>query len=337
MPILECDVFSQKDGMDPALLADLTIQGGSEVIQDKMKLRGWDGSSPGACVGLTVDSQGSITQSELFLMGVKDSIRLDATIVFGGERHEKDYVKIQSINLADFMFKGSLVSEWVDNNDFDWVYRQYNPNTQKYREVGHLDENGMKKMDINKLFLRCHVSPIPGMKVQVRLGVAVCKDVEQMVGFNFQNFPVISINKEFNAALLPEEPSGANWGIGISPFIIHSESNAPPLPASITIKQAVAGLMKNIMKPTYKTKHKTWSEVVGAGFWEEVPTNFTWPDPLPETEDCELGTYFSKTVFKTFYQLMLKCSNCKFFSSLFWLPFPKVLNKSTPLNFYSLN
>ena len=292
MPSLECDVFVYNETMDPGNMANLIIQGGSEVVQAKMKQKGWDGSSPSACVGLTIDKEGSITQSELFLMGVKETMKLDATLLFGGERHEKDYVKIQSINLSDFLFKGSLVSEWIHNNDFEWVYRQYNPETGKYKEVGHLEENGMKDLNINKLFLRCHLSPIPGPKLQVRLGVASCNDVEQMVGYRFTNFPVIAINTEFNATLQPDEPSNAKWGIGLSPFIIHHETNAPPMPASMTIKQAVAGLMKNIMKPTIKTKHKTWVEVVGMGFWEEVLTNYTWPDPLPEMNDNELGMYF---------------------------------------------
>jgi hypothetical protein len=293
MPPLECQVFSHREIMDPSAMTALTIQGGSEVVQTKMKENGWDGSTPAACVGLSIDKDGSITQSELFLMGVRDTIKLDAGVLFGGERHEKDYVKIQSINLADFLFKGSLVSSWIDNNDFTWVFKQYNPESGKYREVGHLDENGIKRLNLTKLFLRCHLSPIPGGKLQVRMGVASCNNVDQMTGYNFMNFPVISINKEFNATIGPEEPSNANWGIGLSPFIIHHEASPPPMPASMTVKQAVAGLFKNIMKPTIKNKHKTWTEVVGAGQWEEMPTNHTWPDPLGETEEnTELGMYF---------------------------------------------
>ena len=55
------------------------------------------------------------------------------------------------------------------------------------------------------------------------------------------------------------------------------------------IKQAVAGVLRNIIKPTMKTKFKTWSDVSGAGSWEEIPTNFTWPEPIPEADTNELG------------------------------------------------
>ena len=44
------------------------------------------------------------------------------------------------------------------------------------------------------------------------------------------------------------------------------------MPTSMTVKQTVAGLMKNVVKPTSKTKHKTWLELAGAGHWEEIPT-----------------------------------------------------------------
>ena len=53
---------------------------------------------------------------------------------------------------------------------------------------------------------------------------------------------------------------------------------------------------KNVVKPTMKTKHRTWMDVVGAGQWEEIPTNFMWPDPLPETDETEeLGAYLLKS------------------------------------------
>ena len=273
---------------------ELTITtGGSEAIQELVKnTASWDGSSPVAAVGITINADGDVTMSEVFLMGTKDGTKIDATVLFGGERHENDCVKISSISLADFLFKGSLVSEWIDNNDFTWVYRKYNPDTGRYKEIQHLDEPGMKSMNISKLFMRCHLTVIPGPKLQVRIGVAPCEDIENMAGHDAQNFPFISINKEFNATLIPEEPDQANWGLGLAPFIIHNQRETPPLPNSMTIKQTVAGLMKNVVKPTSKTKHRTWVEVAGAAHWEEIPTNYSWPDPQPENnEEAELGMY----------------------------------------------
>ena len=89
----------------------------------------------------------------------------------------------------------------------------------------------------------------------------------------------------------------AGWD-GSSPvatvgIIINNEGEIQPLPTSMTVKQTVAGLMKNVVKPTSKTKHKTWLEVAGAGHWEEIPSNFYWPDPQPENdEETELGMYY---------------------------------------------
>ena len=296
MPSLECGVFSKNGEISETILANFVVKGTSDAVQEAVKRSGWDGSSPNAAVGITVNKEGELTQSELFLMGTKDSIKISATVLFGGDRDENDIVKISSINLADFLFKESLVSDWIDNSDFTWVYREFNPATGKYKETQHIDEPGLKRLKITKLFLRCSLAPIAGPKLHVKLGVAPCDDIKNMAGNTAQNFPIISINKEFNATLLPEEPIQANWGLGLTPFLIYLDESLPVFPSSMAIKQAVAGLLKNVVKPTMKTKHRTWMDVVGGGQWEEIPTNFMWPDPLPETDETEeLGAYLLKS------------------------------------------
>ena len=289
MPTNSYDVFVQNGEIQNQDMQKLLIQGGSEVVIQELRNNGWDGSSPTAAVGLMFEDDGGIKQTELFLMGTKEAVKLDATTLFGGERHENDYVKINSIDLSMFLFKGSLVSEWIENNEFEWVYRKYNPDTQKYKETSHLDENGMKHLKINKLHLRCHLTPITGLKLQVKIGVASCNNVEDMAGFSSRNFPIIAIGKEFHANLAPEETENEKWGIGLKPFLIQLHNSIQSFPSSMSIKESVSNLLRHVIKPTMKTKFKTWNEVVGAGSWEEVATNYAWPEPLQENRSRELG------------------------------------------------
>ena len=121
MPSLECGVFSKNGEISETILANFVVKGTSVAVQEAVKRSGWDGSSPNGAVGITVNKEGELTQSELFLMGTKDSIKISATVLFGGDRDENDIVKISSINLADFLFKESLVSDWIDNSDITWV------------------------------------------------------------------------------------------------------------------------------------------------------------------------------------------------------------------------
>ena len=66
-----------------------TATGGSETIQELVKTTtGWDGSSPVATVGITINKDGDVTMSELFLLGTKEGIKIDATVLFGGDKHE---------------------------------------------------------------------------------------------------------------------------------------------------------------------------------------------------------------------------------------------------------
>ena len=91
MPPLECNVFNHDESIEPDALNDFTVSGGSEKVLEVIKEKGiWDGASPNTAAGLHINSKGDVTQSEIFLMGVKDGIKLDACVLWGGERHNKD-------------------------------------------------------------------------------------------------------------------------------------------------------------------------------------------------------------------------------------------------------
>ena len=76
--------------------------------------------SPVAAVSLTVGERNKIEQCSLHIFGETDPKCLDAKTVFGegygGPEHQ---IKIDRIELQKLIFRGSLVSDWLNPNDFN--------------------------------------------------------------------------------------------------------------------------------------------------------------------------------------------------------------------------
>ena len=77
-----------RGGKDPDydFLKNFIIRGGGDVIEDKLKeQQGWDGVSPVASVGIHVGEDGSIKDTEIFLMGSKEVGRVSSSTLFGNK------------------------------------------------------------------------------------------------------------------------------------------------------------------------------------------------------------------------------------------------------------
>ena len=76
---------------------------------------------------------------------------------FSGAANE-DYVKFSQIDMAQFIIRGGLVSEWLASDSLDWSLKIHNPETKKYRQIPGLDGEELLSKGASKFSLRTHLS-----------------------------------------------------------------------------------------------------------------------------------------------------------------------------------
>ena len=197
------------------------INGGVDVIQDRLREQGWDGFSQVASVGMFQDDKGKITETQLFISGQREVGRVPANVIWGDALTKHDYLKIDPIDMAQAVIKGRMISEWIKGDKLDWCLKTFNGETGKYRVTDKLSEDSLKAKGASKISLRLHLSLDKGPKVAVKLGVVPVNNIENVVGHGAINFPMIQIGKETKLDFAPREPDDAEWGLGFTPFIIN--------------------------------------------------------------------------------------------------------------------
>ena len=83
MPVLSDPIFAGKCDPNVETLKMWTITGGSEQVEQKLKDGGWNGVDITVSVGLHLDSEGKITDSQLFVSGFMTVGKLQAPTIFG--------------------------------------------------------------------------------------------------------------------------------------------------------------------------------------------------------------------------------------------------------------
>ena len=269
-----------------------TIQGGHDVIQEKLGEAGWDGRNQVASIGLFQDNQGKIVDSQIFLSGFRTVGHISAKMIWGDKMHNDDYIKMNPMDTSQANIRGRMVSDWISSDKEDWVLKIINPETKRFRVVDKLAEDSLKEKGASKMAFRYHIALSKGPSLVTKLGVAPTGDIDQTVGQATMNFPMIGLGGEAKLDILPGEPVGQGWGLGFTPFIINMGDANAPTPSMEDIRGAIEDMINNACKAQIKKTFKTWKDSVAKGGWEPVDPTFVWPSrtaPAAEVEDSEEG------------------------------------------------
>ena len=271
-------------------LKEYTILGGSEVVEIKLKEKGWSESQPVATMVMDF-SEGNIVNTHIVTLGTKEVGKIAADVLWGPDWLEKSYAKIDPIDLAHFNTTGRMMSDWLTGDKLDWVTKIMNPESGKLKVINKLLEESLSEVGATKLWFRCHLSLDKGPKLIGKLGVAPISDIKNVIGNGRMTFPMIQIGRGFNLDLLPVEPEAAEFGTGFIPLFHHVGQDEPVYPTWDKVKAAIADHLNNACKPKIRTKYLTWKTEVMKGTWESQDPSFLWPDPNSScpTEDDEEG------------------------------------------------
>ena len=287
---LECPVFGGNNPLTGEMIWAHRVMGGSELIKEKLKESyNWDGFSSTATTAAKLDEEGNIEEWQLHLFGKSKGSKFDAS-TFYTEQDEGTHVRIQEINLEKFVFRGSMVSEWLPPTKYTWEYRTpHETDPKKYYRV---KEAELAQYQAKPLWVRASCQVIPGPKLQVFLGCAPANNrITEWNGSSEKPFPLIFLEK-FTIPFLPFEATGMDLGIGPIPFLIDMRDDlefdvvATHCPDDQTIKKELSKFLQSAIKPNQRNEIKTWTKEVGTGSWVARSPNHTWPDPKPLAGDA---------------------------------------------------
>ena len=294
MTALNDDIFKGTKDPDPELIKTWRINGGVDVIQQKLKLAGWDEKTPVASLVLHQNDEGRITSSQLVVSGFKEVGKIMANVIYGDSFKDKqDYVKINPVDLSQANIRGRMASDWMSSDKQDWVLKIHNPDSGRFRMVDKLNQVALEEKGATKMSFKLLVNLSKGPKLNGTLGLAPHSNISSLVGNGAMNFPIIKAGKDVKIDFMPPEPEGVEWGLAMIPFILHTGDPDAPFPTIENIRVAQEDLFNNACKPKVHTKFHTWKDSAALGTWDQVDTDFYWPshnkDVIQEQEDAEEG------------------------------------------------
>ena len=291
--ILECEVFKGNNPLTGLTIWNQRVNGGSEVIKDKLKTTyKWDGTSNIASIAAKL-KEDTIDGWQLHLYGKSKGVKFESS-VFYADQEEGNHVRIQEIDLDSFVFRGSMVSEWLSPDEFKWEFRlPHEKDAKRYHRVNKAD---MVQYNAKPLWVRAVTQVIPGPKLSVFLGAAPTDDIKGIPGSTEGQFPLILIEK-FSVPFFPFEDENMGLGMGPIPFLIDDridlefDSVSSTCPDGQTVKTEMSQFLRSAIKPNQRNEVGTWTKEVAAGNWTARAPNYTVPHPKPlagdviETED----------------------------------------------------
>ena len=289
MSVLTDEVLKGKK--DPSLetLKLWTIRGGSEVIQEKLKERGWDVEFLVSSLRIHFNQESKVTNVQLFLSGFKPVGRVTANILWGDTLNQDNYAKFESVDMSLTIICASMVSA----DKTDWVLKVVNQETKKMRVINKLDEDSLKACGATKINLRAHVALDKGIKLTVKLGMVPVTNVLALVGNGAMNFPFIQLEKESKVDILPVEDKYVCHGLGFEPFLIYQGSGELPVPNMLDVRGAITEFFNNACKAKTNTKFSTWKNSAALRIWDVVEPIWIWLTSTVTGEDDEQGEKFS--------------------------------------------
>ena len=83
MTTLNDPILQSRNNPNEEIIKSWIIQGGSDLIQEKLKLLGWNEDTPIASIALHQDDSGKIVDTQIFLFGYREIGRISANIIWG--------------------------------------------------------------------------------------------------------------------------------------------------------------------------------------------------------------------------------------------------------------
>ena len=140
-----------------------------------MEFGAWDLKAPVAYIALLIKEDGSIQQSILHLLGETDPKRIDTKTVFG-EKYVgggDQQIRVGKIDLQRFRFRGSLVSDWMNPQEFPHsVQRPSTAQPGVWREV---EQSKVETDGGHELWLRAGGSTLDWAENEADSGCASCQ------------------------------------------------------------------------------------------------------------------------------------------------------------------
>ena len=203
MTTLTENVFIGWTEPDTDTLNTYVVEGGSEVVEDKLKSMGWTADSPAAAISVFYGNQ-EVTNTQIFLCGFKDVGRISAATIWGDHMSKESYVKIDPVDLSLVTIMGRMVADWVLGDKLDWSLKLHNAESGKYQVINKLNEEKLKSVGASKVKFRLHLALDKGPRLTCLLGVAPVPEVINMVGQGSINFPLIKMGSSCSLLLLRE-------------------------------------------------------------------------------------------------------------------------------------
>ena len=286
--VLDCPVFGGNNPLTGDVIWKHRIQGGSEVIKERLKdMYNWDGSSNVASTVVNLQ-EGVMAGWQLHLFGKSKGVKIP-TSTFFTDQEEGTHIRIQPLDLDSLVFR-NMVSEWLNPDDFSWEFRL--PSETNPSHYYRMKDADFPQHSLTPLWIRASAQVVPGPKLQIFIGAAPANKITELHGSTEPAFPLIMLEK-FTVPFLPFEDADMGFGMGPIPFIIDTRDDAQEsevatnCPDGQEIKIGLAKFLQSSIKPNQRNEVTTWTREHSAGSWIARQPNYTVPEPRPLEGDMD--------------------------------------------------
>ena len=286
MTELSDDIFKNNGDLPRNEILKYRIKGVEDISKDLVEFSAWDGSMPVSSVALNLEN-GIIQQCIFHMEGQTDAKRIDAKTVLGsdyrgGPGHQ---VRIGKLELNKFVFQGSLVSNWLGPNDFEYTVQRPSSGAKGvWREV---DRTKVEEDGGLPLWIRAVAQPWPGLKVKVTFGLFTAKDVHKVTDSSHSGFPFVNL-VTITIPILPGLPENHNIRLPFTPYLIdaseETEEEDVVLPNWLGILSACNGMFRDTTAPHSKSNMTNLNEALKSDWKKEKTSKYVFPQLL-ETEE----------------------------------------------------
>ena len=280
--MLDCPVFRGNNPLTGDVIWNHRVQGGSEVIKDKIKtMYHWDGSSNVASTAVSL-RDGEMEGWQLHLFGKSKGVKIP-TSTFFTDQEEGTHIRIQPMDLDSLVFR-NMVSEWLGPEEYKWEYRL--PSEKNPSHYFRMKDADLPQHSLTPLWIRASAQVVPGPRLQIFIGAAPANKITELQGSTEPAFPLILLEK-FTVAFLPFEDVDMEFGMGPIPFIIDTREDieedevATNCPDGQSLKKGLATFLRSSIKPNQRNEVTTWTREVSAGSWIARQPNYLVPNPRP--------------------------------------------------------
>ena len=273
MSELREEIFKNQGIIPADTLSKFKIKGIEDIDKDLVEFGSWDMAIPVAAVGLVV-REGQVNQCVLTLHGGTDPKRLDAKIVFGESYKGKEqHIKIESVDLQKFCFRGTMVSQWMSPQEFS--YRVMRPSASTPGAWREVEQAKVEADGGASLWMRAVVQPWTGLKLKVTLGLMTSNDISNIPESTNPRFPFINILST-HVPILPTPPPEVSVSLPFVPYLLCDEED-DVLPEWKTILRSCNGMLRETTAPHSKSNLDNLLETLKGDWRAPKSSKYIYP------------------------------------------------------------